>query len=371
MISQKDLSKLLAEYDLSQLTIATLGGHSALDVCRGAKQHGFRTVVVAQRGRHEVYEKHYRTNGDLGCVDDVIVVENFKDVTNQDVQQQLRDMNAIFIHSRYFWVYCDYDKIENDFKVPIYGNRILVKKEERDEENNQYYLLEKAGVPMPKQFSSYREIDRLVIVKANEQERGYERDFFLATTPDEYEAEMKKRFGADFTKEQPVIEEFVLGPMINLNFFYSKIHDRLELMGTDMRRQTNIDGMLRLTAADQLKVLEKVAPKYIENGHVAVTVKESLLTKMYDMGERFVETVAREYAPGMVGPFALQGAVTAGPPTEQFFIFDVSMRIPGSPGTMFTPYSGYLHGDSLSYGSRIAMEIRDAREQGRIGDIIS
>lgn len=371
MISGKDLAGVVGEYDTNSLTIATLGGHSALDVCRGAKQHGFRTVVIAQKGRHEVYEKHYRTNGELGCVDNVIIVDNFKDVTDDDVQHKLREMNAIFIHSRYFWVYCDYDKIENDFKVPIYGNRILVKKEERDEDKNQYYLLDKAGIPMPQQFSSYQDIDRLVIVKANEVERGYERDFFLATTPAEYELEMKRRFGDDFTKQQPVIEEFVLGPMVNLNFFYSIIHDRLELMGTDMRRQTNIDGMLRLTAADQLKVLEKIAPKYIENGHIAVTVKESLLSKIYEMGEQFIEAVAREYAPGMIGPFALQGAVTAGPPSEKFFIFDVSMRIPGSPGTMFTPYSGYLHGDSLSYGSRIAKEIRDACDQGRISEIIT
>lgn len=371
MITQQDISEVLAKYNKSEITIATLGGHSALDVCRGAKDLGFRTLVVAQKGRHEVYSKHYKTDGDKGCVDDVIVVDNFKDVTNQDVQEQLRSKNAIFIHSRYFWVYCDYDQVENNFIVPIFGNRILVKKEERDEEKNQYYLLEKANIKLPKQFANYKDIDRLVIVKANEQERSYERDFFLVDSPEEYEVEMKKRLGNDFTSQSPVIEEFVLGPMINLNFFYSSVNDKLELMGTDIRRQTNIDGMLRLTAPEQEKVLQKVQPKYIENGHIAVTVKESLLSKIYELGEQFVEAVEGVYPPGMVGAFALQGAVTAGPPTEEIYIFDVSMRIPGSPGTASTPYSGYMHGQSMSYGKRIAIEIKEAIDQNNLDQIVT
>jgi 5-formaminoimidazole-4-carboxamide-1-(beta)-D-ribofuranosyl 5'-monophosphate synthetase len=62
----------------------------------------------------------------------------------------------------------------------------------------------------------------------------------------------------------------------------------------------------------------------------------------------------------MIGPFALQGAVTAGPPKEELVVFDVSMRMPGSPGTMFTPYSGYLYGENISVGRRIATEIKHA-----------
>ena len=194
MITKQDISAVLSKYNKNEITIATLGGHSALDVCRGAHDQGFRTLVVAQRGRHEVYEKHYKTNGDLGCVDEVLVVDNFKDVTSESVQKELVARNAIFIHSRYFWVYCDYDQVESNFLVPIFGNRILVKKEERDETQNQYYLLEKAGIKLPKQFANYKDIDTLVIVKANEKERSYERDFFLVGSPQEYESEMIKHF---------------------------------------------------------------------------------------------------------------------------------------------------------------------------------
>ncbi len=52
-------------------------------------------------------------------------------------------------------------------------------------------------------------------------------------------------------------------------------------------------------------------------------------------------------------------------------VFDVSMRIPGSPLTRFTPHSGYLYGDSISYGERIAMEIKKAIEKNKLKEIVT
>lgn len=367
--------KLLDGYDLNNIRIASLGGHSALDVCRGAKDEGFETVVVAQKGREQTYEKYYKMKNGKGCVDHVILVDSFKDVSKPEVQKQLRDLNAVFVHSRYFWVYCDYKEIENTFKVPIIGNRALVRKEERDEEKNQYFLLEQAGIKIPKQFSDPKDIDRQVIVKAAEADRKYERAFFLVHSYKDYLKESEKRVESGVIDEESlknaVIEEFVLGPQLNVNFFYSPISGDLELLGTDTRRQTNIDGLLRLTASEQEEVLKHVRPQYIENGHVAVTVKESLLEKIYDAGEKFVSAVAKNYPPGMIGPFALQGAITPGPPKEELYVFDVSMRIPGSPGTPFTPYSGYLYGESVSFGRRIALEVKEAVSQNKLESIIT
>ena len=80
-----DIQNVLAGYDLNNIRIGSLGGHSALDVCRGAKNEGFETVVVAQKGREETYSKHFKTRGDKGCVDHVIVVDNFSDVTKPEV----------------------------------------------------------------------------------------------------------------------------------------------------------------------------------------------------------------------------------------------------------------------------------------------
>ncbi|HSX23828.1 MAG TPA: DUF1246 domain-containing protein, partial [Candidatus Saccharimonadales bacterium] len=242
-----DVQKILDGYDTAKVRIGSLGGHSALDVCRGAHDEGFETVVVAQKGREQTYAKHFKARDGKGCVDHVITVDKFADIVKPEIQQQLRDLNVVFVHSRYFWVYCDYNQIENDFLVPIFGNRQLVRKEERNEDKNQYFLLEQAGIKLPKQFKSPEEIDRLVIVKAAEAARGYERAFFLASSPEEYQ-QASGKLVADgvITKESldaAIIEEFVVGPQLNLNFFYSPLSGEVELMGTDTRRQTNIDGL--------------------------------------------------------------------------------------------------------------------------------
>ena len=279
------------------------------------------------------------------------------------------------MHSRYFWVYCDYRQIENDFRVPILGNRVLVRKEERDEVKNQYFLLNEAGIKVPRQFKDPKDIDRLVLVKAAEAERSYERAFFLVNNYQEYRVKSAELIKSGYINEKSlkaaVIEEFVVGPQINLNFFYSPLTGEIELMGTDIRRQTNIDGILRMTAPEQIEVLKHVRPKYIENGHQAVTIKESLVGKAYEAGEAFVAAVAKHYPPGMIGPFALQGAITAGPPVEELYVFDVSMRIPGSPGSMFTPYSGYLHGENISVGRRVAMEIKQAAAENKLSELVT
>ena len=373
MITQKQISKILESYDKKNITIGVLGGHSALDVCRGAKLNGFRTVVVCQRGREKTYEKYYKSRDGKGVVDEIIVVDKFKDIVKKEVQEKLRSLNTIFMHNRYFWVYCDFKEIENKFLVPIFGTRSMLKLEERDVPKNQYYILQKAGIRIPKLFKDAKKIDRPVIVKVAEAKRGYERAFFFANSYKSYKEKSEELLRKKtITKEglrKAVIEEYALGAHVNFNFFYSAVDDELELLGTDTRRQTNLDGLIRLPAADQLAALNFIKPKMIETGHIAVTVKESLLEKIFDIGERFVSATKKLNKPGIIGPFALQGAIVADEGKEDIVIFDVSMRIPGSPGTMFTPYSGYLYHKSISVGERIAMEIKKAAEEDKLDSI--
>ncbi len=375
MLTPSDISGVVKGYDKSKIRIGSLGGHSALDVCRGAKAEGFETVVVAQRGREQTYTRHFKTRDGRGCVDHVILVDNFADIVKPEVQEELRRLNVVFVHSRYFWTYCKYEDIENDFRVPIFGNRVLVRKEERDAEKNQYFLLDQAGLKTPRQFDDPKKIDRTVIVKAAETARSYERAFFLVSSYDEYKKRLDELSAAGVIDKEAaskaVIEEFALGPQINLHFFYSPFTKEVELLGTDIRRQTNIDGLLRLTAPEQIEALKHIRPQYIENGHQAVTVKESLVEKAYDAGEKFARAVEAHYPPGMIGPFALQGAIIAGPPKEELVVFDVSMRIPGSPGTMFTPYSGYLYGENMSIGRRVAREIKAAIEKDQLDLVVT
>jgi len=376
MIKRKEIQDLVDSYDTDNITIGVLGGHSALDVCRGAKKYGFHTLAVCQKGRERTYTKYYRTREDgRGCIDEAIVLDRFSDVTKPEVQEKLREKNTIFIHNRYFWVYFDFTDIENNFLVPIFGNRGMLKLEERDVPKNQYYLLEKAGIRYPKIFKSPEEIDRLVIVKVNEAIRGYERAFFYASSYEDYKKKSKELLERKMITEEAlknaVIEEYVIGAQINFNYFYSIIDKELEIMGTDTRRQTNLDGLIRLPANEQLEVLKYVKPKLIETGHIAATTKESIIEKIFDLGERFVETTQRECPPGIIGPFALQGAIAADRGREEMVVFDVSMRIPGSPLTRFTPHTGYLYGESISYGERIAMEIKKAIELDRLREIVT
>lgn len=375
-----------------------------MDVCHGANQYGFDTVVVCQKGREKTYAKYYKKRddgmgGEKGCVGNIILVDKFEDVLKESVQKELRALNTIFVHNRYFWVYFkDFSKVEKDFRVPILGLREGVKLEERDVKKNQYYLLEKADIRMPKilregggkvsnvqRRGEKEKLEKILvqhfkngggplIVKANEALRGYERAFFIINDAASYFAvgreKVKKREITQEGLDNAVIEEYVIGAHINLNFFYSPLSGELELLGTDTRRQTNLDGFLRLDA-DTQRQLGSGMITMVETGHYAVTMKESLIEKAYELGEKFVKTMKKEVSPGIRGPFALQGAVESKAGKEEFVIFDVSMRIPGSPGTKFTPYSGYLYGESMSYGERIAMEIGRAVEEDRMDEIVT
>ncbi len=376
MIARRIIQNLVESYDPKQITIGVLGGHSALDVCRGAKKHGFRTLAVCQKGREKTYTKYYKTRSDgRGCIDKTIVLPRFRDITIPTVQEQLRTENTIFIHNRYFWVYFDFTDIEDNFNVPIFGTRSMLKLEERNVPKNQYYLLQKAGIRYPQLFKSPQDIDRLAIVKVNEAIRGYERAFFFASSHADYQKKSKellrKKLITQASLEQAVIEEYVIGTQINFNYFYSVLNDELEIMGTDTRRQTNLDGLLRLPADEQLAVLKYLKPKIIETGHIAATTKESIIESIFELGEKFVKTTKKEYPPGIIGPFALQGAMVADKGKEEMVVFDVSLRIPGSPLTQFTPHSGYLYGDSISYGERIAIEIDQAIHTKRLKEIVT
>lgn len=370
---------LLAGYDRSALTLCSIGSHSALEVAYGARAQGLRNLVVTAKGREKTYTRYYvrQENPPRGCVDMTLELNAFTDLLNDDVQQHLRAHNAIFVANRSFEVYLhqkfSYDEIEQGMKVPMFGNRRLLRAEERDEAHNQYALMERAGIRHPRQFKSPDEIDRLVMVKAPHAKISFERAFFLCSSPQEYRA-VSGRLIADgmLTPEglaKAVIEEYALGPSVNLNFFYSPILGELELSGTDTRRQTNLEGFRNVPPV-ALDALRNVPMRLEEAGHIATTLTESTLEKAFDMGERFVKVAREVNPPGVIGPFALQCIIVAGPPKE-FVCYDVSLRIPGSPGTRFTPYSAYRWGRDVSVGERIAMELVFARDANRLAEVLT
>ena len=107
-----------------------------------------------------------------------------------------------------------------------------------------------------------------------------------------------------------------------------------------------------------------------EAGHIAATLIESMLEQAFELGERFVAAAREMNPPGVLGPFALQCVILPGPPKE-FICYDVSLRVPGSPGTRYTPYSAYRWGRDVSVGERIAMEVVLARDADRLLEIVT
>jgi 5-formaminoimidazole-4-carboxamide-1-(beta)-D-ribofuranosyl 5'-monophosphate synthetase len=373
--------KLLTGYDEKRLWVATLGSHSALDICEGAKSEKLPTIVVCAKGRERTYAVHYKSRELLGkpagCVDDVIMVEKMAQVVSPPVVTALRKRHAIFVPHKSLTAYAGYDAVEKEFDVPLFGNRMLMRAEERGASKDQNYLFEKAGLRTPAKFKSPSQIDRVAIVKAIDERRGYyERAFFLAASAKDYEKRaaelLDKKIVSKAGLESAVIEEFVMGGQVNFNFFSSPLTGEIELLGTDFRRQTNIDGVLRLPASEQAQWISAGGRiSNVEMGHVASTVRESLLEPAFEAGERFADACAREYALGIIGPFALQGAIAQAETKEEFVVFDASLRVPGSPGTRFTPYSQALWGTAVSVGKRIAMEIKEAVKQERLGEVVT
>lgn len=373
------LAQTLEMYDTSQLTMCSIGSHSALDVAAGARAAGLRNLIVTERGRERTYAEHFavRSGPARGCVDATFQLERFTDLLHAHVQESLIEQSVVFVPNRSFEVYLhqkySYDEIERGMRCLFFGNRRLLRAEERDEDNNQYSLMQAAGIPFPKQITSPSDIDRLVMVKAPHAKVSFERAFFLVRSPAEFEAKAEQLLAAGIVTRSgldgAVIEEFALGPTVNLNFFYSPLLGELELLGTDTRRQTNLDG-LRGLPFSQAQQLADEPVRMEEAGHIATTLTESMLEKAFEMGEKFVRATQLADPPGIIGPFALQCVIVAGPP-KRFICYDVSMRIPGSPGTRYTPYSAYRWGRDLSVGERIAMEVVMARDAGRLAEVLT
>jgi len=364
LIPRNEIASMIKSYDPTALTIGTLGSHSALDIMDGAKEENLRTLVVCQRGRERPYKAFRR------IVDQIMLLEKFNEITTENNQQIMRNANVIFIPHRSFTTYVAYDSIENDFRIPIFGSRSMLRTEERNVPRNQYFLLEKAGIRFPKRISSSTQIDRPVIVKVMEAKRGIERAFFTSTSEKDFEEKAARRIHAGIITQEnlddALIEELIIGTYFNFNFFYSPIKNEVEFLGIDRRLQTNLNDFVSLPASQQLEMDPDL--QNIEIGHMPATIRESMLEKVFEIGERFVDATKTEYPPGIIGPFALQSAVTK---DLEIVVFDVSPRVPGSPVLAMSPYTRYYYGESFGTGRRIAMEIKDALKGERLHEVVT
>lgn len=359
-----DAAEAVREYTLDGLRVGTIASHSALDLCDGATDEGLRTLAVCEKGRERTYQYYSR------IVHETEVLPRFRDVLDDAVVKRLRSKSVIFVPNRSLTAYVPVDAVENAFPLPMFGNRHILKADGRKE---QYALFRSGGIPTPERLRP-EDIDRPVIVKVQDARRSVERAFFTCDSPEDFRRKVEERIAngilTDEAFHDPWIEEFVLGAPFNFNFFHSPLSDRLEFLGLDRRIQTNLDGLLKLPAEEQLRLKPSIrnAIKNEEVGHESVTIRESLLEGVLGLGERLVEAARKMYPPGIIGPFALQGAVK---PFKEIVIFDFSPRMPGSPVLYSSPYSKYLFGRSVTSGRRVAMEIKRAAQERRLPEVVT
>ncbi len=365
MISLEQVAAIVGDYDLKNVTVGTIGSHSALEIMDGAKDENLKTICICQKGREQPYRRFKR------LADEIILLDKFSDVLYAENQEKLRQFNTIMVAHRAFTAYLGYDNIENDLKVPILGNRLLLRAEERTAPKNQYYLLEQAGIRHPKIYHKALEIDGPVMIKVQEARRKLERAFFIASSYEDYEKKSKQKIEQGLVTKQDLdratIEEYVPGTYFNLNFFVSPLTGETEFLGIERRLQTNVHDIVSLSARQQLEI--DVQIQNIEVGHTPASIRESLLEKVFEMGDRIAVAARKEYPPGIIGPISLQSIVTV---DLDFVVYDVSLRVPGNPIMATTsPYTKYYYGYTMGVGRRIAMEIKKAIWQRKLPDIVT
>ena len=388
MIALNEIRKIVRSYRPDNLHIGVLGSHSALAVGMAARSFGARTLLVAEKGRDELYTREHQH-----LYDHVILLKSFKDILKADVQAELLEYNTVWVPHRSFTVYVGAEGIEEQFGIPIYGNRGMLRSEDRNAERSQYYFLEKSGIRYPTHFAEPEQIDRLVLVKVQRADKPLERAFFYALTPEQYylQAEKYKKEGLidDKGLQKARIEEYVFGSRVNANWHAYVLRDRfgdLDLVGFSDRRQVNLQGFLQLPAKEQMQLDFPVTNE--EVGHYGITARESLHPLFWSAARRFLETLKIEEPPGMIGPFGLQGAVAYLPDDPgklEFVVFDVSPRIPGDPA--IGPTSPEMRNLSLKFrdlleyvygGSQIndpldllVLEILEAARLGRLNEVVT
>ena len=377
MIARSEIEEVLVDYDLDKVIVGVLGSHSALDVCDGAKEEGFKTLVIAEKGREELYTKYFirkEINGlQKGVVDENLVVSRFADMMSDTIQDELRSRNTLFIPNRSFVVYTGIDNVEDRFKVPLVGSRDMLRIEEREEEKSYYWLCEQAGIPTPEEYKA-EDIDTLVMVKLPHAKMRLERGFFTAKDRAEYREKSQRLIQKGIITADDLanarIERYVIGPVFNFDFFYSPIDEELELLGVDWRFESNLDGMARIPRTQELP--EKLRdPLMIVVGHASATLRESLLNRVMPIAERFVKFAKEEYSAGIIGPFCLQTIVDE---NMDFWVYDIATRIGG--GTNIHMYGGHPYGNALfrtnmSSGRRLALEIRRAIALDKVDKIVT
>jgi 5-formaminoimidazole-4-carboxamide-1-(beta)-D-ribofuranosyl 5'-monophosphate synthetase len=355
MVGDSEALKKIESYDRDNLVIATLCSHTSLQIFNGAKKEGFKTLGISIGPPPKFYEAFPNAKPD-----EFFMVDEHGDIIAK--ADALCKRNVILIPHGSFVEYLGPENFEK-LQVPTFGNRNVLGWESSRIKEREW--LESAGIEMPRLFKEPEQIDRPVVVKFDGAKGG--RGFFIVKNFEEF-----KRVNPTQTYS---IQEYVLGTRYYLHYFYSPIKDEgyklskgtLELLSIDRRDETNIDEMYKLGSQEELKKLN-IYPSFVVTGNVPLTIRESLLEEVFDMGEKVVEKSLDLFG-GIIGPFCLETIIND---KLEFKVFEVSARIVAgtNPFISGSPYSD-LMATELSTGRRIAQEILMANELDRLDEILS
>lgn len=330
--------------------IATLGSHTALQILKGAKDEGFKTLCICRKGEEAPYKSY-------GVADEIITVNDFaKDFF--EIEADLMKKNAIIIPHGSFVSYIGAKKM-NDVKMMHYGEKAILEWES-DRIKERKWLLA-AGLKMPKIFKTPEEINRAVIVKFHGAGGGF--GYFIANNPKEFYERIKKYPN----NNGYVLQEYIVGVPIYTHYFYSLLNDELEIMSFDKRYESNADSIGRIAAKDQMDV--GLQTSYTITGNIPLVVRESLLSQLFEMGRRVVEESRKLTKKGLYGPFCLEAILD---PKLNFYTFEISARIVAgtNPYTNGSPYTWLKYNEPMSTGRRLAREIKQAIEENRLEEIL-
>ena len=362
MIGKSEIAKILKSYDKNKIAVGTIGSHSALNIFKGAKEEGLRTVCVCKESDEITYRR-------FPLADEIITLDDFKEMLSSRIQEKLRALNTILVPHGSFNAYLDLEEIINELYVPIFGNRHLLSWE-TDREKQKTWL-QRAGLKLPKTFDMPEDIKGLVIAKFPGARGG--KGYFLVNSAEDFHRKAGDMIRKGFMKADDLanihLQEYVFGVTIYPSYFRSVLQNEVELLCMDRRYESTIDGLGRIPAKEQLE-MNILAPTFTVVGNIPITVRESLLSEYIRMGDNVVKASEEIVPPGIIGPFCLETIVNDVP---EIFAFEISARIVAGTnvGIGTSPYAFLKHGEGMYMGKRIARELKATIEQGEIDKIVT
>ncbi len=340
------------------VSIATLGSHCSLQVLKGAKDEGLKTILICEKKRERLYRR-------FSFIDELILVDSFAETLDSKCSSILEKNDAVLIPHGTLIAQMSSSEIES-IKNPVFGNKNILRWE--SDRTLKEKLMVESKLDVPKSIPSPKEINTLVIAKRHGAAGG--KGYFLATNESEYNKKRDMLVDQGMIKgdDDLYIQEYCSGVLAYLQYFYSPLKEELEFFGIDKRHESDIEGLARIPAKEQLGIEKNQSFNVI--GNSPMVLRESLLDKVYAMGDNFVEASRRLVSPGMNGPFCIEGVYDE---NANFKSFEFSARIVAGTNIYMngSPYSTLIFDEPMSMGRRIAREIKSANETNQLDKVVT